>query len=162
MNFSPRIFNGGFRSGYGRGYSSGNNFNSNNFSALRNPPSIVKNGSTNLNGSQGTFNNNLGDRVCQICFKTGHTTDICCHRFVEDYVPTQEALAKAKHQEQHICQILMALFLIQTLIVMKTSTICLQLIILCLAVVIILVLMHTLLEQYLWLILKGLLMIDSI
>ena len=95
MNFSLRMFNGGFRSGYGRGYSFGNNFNSNNFPALRNPPSVVKNGSTNLNGSQETFNNS-GDPVCQIGFKTGHTTDICCHKFIEDYVPTPSGFGKGK------------------------------------------------------------------
>ena len=74
------MFNGGFRSGFDRGYSFGNNFNGNNLLAPKNPPSIVK------NGSQGTFNNNSRDLVCQICLKLGHTANICWHRFVKDYV----------------------------------------------------------------------------
>ena len=65
------MFNGGFRSGFGRGYSFGNNFNGNNLLAPKNPPSVVK------NGSHGTFNNNSGDPVCQICLKPGHTANIC-------------------------------------------------------------------------------------
>ena len=46
----------------------------------------------------------------------------------------QEALAKEKHQEQHIFQTLMALLLIQILLAMKILTICFQVMILYLAV----------------------------
>ena len=72
MNISPRMFNGGFRNGYGRGYSFDNNF-----PALRNSLLVVKNRSTNMNGSQGTFNNSSGDPICHICLKTSHIVDIC-------------------------------------------------------------------------------------
>ncbi|KAH9670341.1 putative LRR receptor-like serine/threonine-protein kinase [Citrus sinensis] len=90
MNLSPRMFNGGFRGGFGRGYPVGNPFNGNNPLAPRSSPSVIK------NGSQGAFNNNPVDSICQIYFKSGHTADICWHRFVEDYVPMPRGFGKGK------------------------------------------------------------------
>ncbi|KAH9722711.1 Disease resistance-like protein DSC1 [Citrus sinensis] len=58
--------------------------------APKNSPSVIK------NGSQRAFNSNPGDSVCQICFKPGHTAEICWHRFVEDYVPMPRGFGKGK------------------------------------------------------------------
>ena len=75
MNYSPRMSNGGFRNGYGRGFFPGNNSTDfNHFPAPRNlvprnSSFLARNGSANMSGSQGSFNN-TGELVCQICFKT--------------------------------------------------------------------------------------------
>ena len=48
-----------------------------------------------MNGPQG-IPSNAEELVCQICFKPGHTADICWHRFVEDYVPSSRSLGRGK------------------------------------------------------------------
>ena len=69
MKYSLRMFNGGFKSGYGRGHFPGNNSTSfNHFLAPRNPvprnPSfLAKNESVNMSGSQGILNN-VGELIC--------------------------------------------------------------------------------------------------
>ncbi|KAH9803128.1 G-type lectin S-receptor-like serine/threonine-protein kinase [Citrus sinensis] len=91
---SPRMFNGNHRGGYGRGHSFGPN-NVNSFHALRNSMQFTRTGVTNMNGPQG-IPSNAEELVCQICFKPGHTADICWHRFVEDYVPYSRSLGRGK------------------------------------------------------------------
>ena len=100
MNYSPRMFNGGVRNGYGRGFFPRNNSaDFNHFSAPRNPvpknSSFLARNGANMSGSQGSFNN-AGELVCQICFKNGHTADVCWHRFVEDFVPVPRGFGREK------------------------------------------------------------------
>ena len=38
----------------------------------------------------------MGKLICQICFKFGHTDDVCWHRFVQDYVPSSRGFGKGK------------------------------------------------------------------
>ena len=39
---------------------------------------------------------NSEEITCQICFKTGHTADVCWNRFVEDYMPTPRGFGNGK------------------------------------------------------------------
>ena len=38
----------------------------------------------------------MGELICQICFKFGHTADVCWHRFVQDYVLIPRGFGKGK------------------------------------------------------------------
>ena len=95
-NVHPQRFHsGGFRGGYGRGYSPGQTNTFNSFQVPRNPSQVTRGGFTGSNGMQGSSGNSE-EITCQICFKTGHTADVCWHRFVEDYMPTLRGFGKGK------------------------------------------------------------------
>ncbi|KAH9725225.1 hypothetical protein KPL70_007794 [Citrus sinensis] len=96
-NFGPqRMFNGSFRSGNGRGQFSGQN-TAHNFSSQppRNMIPFTRNGFVGMNGSTRSTGT-IEETNCQICFKIGHTADICWHRFIEDYTPTSRNFSKGK------------------------------------------------------------------
>ncbi|KAH9652235.1 retrovirus-related pol polyprotein from transposon RE1 [Citrus sinensis] len=96
-NFGPqRVFNGNFRSGNGRGQFPGQN-SAHNFSSQspRNMTPLTRNGFVGMNGSTGSTRA-IEETTCQICFKVGHTADICWHRFIEDYTPTPRNFNKGK------------------------------------------------------------------
>ncbi|KAL9410716.1 hypothetical protein AB3S75_044483 [Citrus x aurantiifolia] len=94
-NNPQRLHTGSFRGGYSRGYSLGqiNAFNS--FQAPRNPSQVIRGGFISINGAQGSSGNGE-EIICQICFKSGHTANICWHRVVEDYVATLRGFGKGK------------------------------------------------------------------
>ena len=56
---------------------------------------FTRNGFVGMNGSTGSTGN-IKETTCQVCFKIGHTADICWHRFVEDYTPTPRNFSKGK------------------------------------------------------------------
>ncbi|XP_021305719.1 uncharacterized protein LOC110431234 [Sorghum bicolor] len=62
------------------------------------------NNASQRGGGRGGYNNNHhrappsdGDErpLCQVCFKSGHTTDRCWHRYNENYVPDPKLVAAA-------------------------------------------------------------------
>lgn len=74
------MFQGNFRGGYGRGQSFGHN-SLHTFQAPKATSSFTRSGFVGVNGPQESASN-IEELTCQICFKTGHTTDICWHRFI--------------------------------------------------------------------------------
>ena len=51
------------------------------------------------NSCRDNYSNKVGSSnshpLCQVCLKTGHTADRCCHRFDENYVPEERHVAAA-------------------------------------------------------------------
>ncbi|XP_024043206.1 uncharacterized protein LOC127899390 [Citrus sinensis] len=76
-NIHPqRLHSGSCRGGYGRRGFTGQTNAFNFFQAPRNPSQAVGGGFNGSNGAQGSYGN-IEEITCQICFKTGHTADIC-------------------------------------------------------------------------------------
>ena len=94
-NNPQRLHIGSFRGGYGRGYSPGQTNAFNSFQTPMNPSLVIRGGFTGINGAQGSSGNGE-EIICQICFKSGHTADICWHSFVEDYVATPRGFGNGK------------------------------------------------------------------
>ncbi|KAL9460006.1 hypothetical protein AB3S75_003247 [Citrus x aurantiifolia] len=96
-NFGPqRMFNGNFKSGNDRGQFPGqNNAHTFHSQSPRNLIPFTRNGFARMNGPPGSTGN-IEETTCQICFKIGHTADICWHKFVEDYTHTPRNFSKGK------------------------------------------------------------------